>query len=74
MEENSKVQKETKENKPKELDLKSSTLEDSKPEKPSREESAKPTKDESSKSQIVKEVISALVLLSSFSDITSFTI
>ena len=39
MEENSKVQKEAKENKPKELDLKSSTLEDSKPEKPSREES-----------------------------------
>ena len=58
MEENSKVQKETKENKPKELDLKSSTLEDSKPEKPSREESVKPTKDEPSKSQIVKEVIS----------------
>ena len=55
MEENSKVQKETKENKPKELDVKSSTLEDSKPEKPSREESAK---DEPSKSQIVKEVIS----------------
>ena len=55
MEENSKVQKETKENKPKELDVKSSTLEDSKPEKPSREES---TKDEPSKSQIVKEVIS----------------
>ena len=55
MEENSKVQKETKENRPKELDLKSSTLEDSKPEKPSREES---TKDEPSKSQIVKEVIS----------------
>ena len=55
MEENSKVQKETKENKPKELDIKSSTLEDSKPEKPSREES---TKDEPSKSQIVKEVIS----------------
>ena len=58
MEENSKVQKETKENRPKELDTKSSTLEDSKPEKPSREESAKPTKDEPSKSQIVKEVIS----------------
>ena len=58
MEENSKVQKETKENKPKELDIKSSTLEDSKPEKPSREESTKPTKDEPSKSQIVKEVIS----------------
>ena len=58
MEENSKVQKETKENKPKELDVKSSTLEDSKPEKTSREESAKPTKDEPSKSQIVKEVIS----------------
>ena len=55
MEENSKVQKETKENKPKELDIKSSTLEDSKPEKPSREES---TKAEPSKSQIVKEVIS----------------
>ena len=55
MEENSKVQKETKENKPKELDVKSSTLEDSKPEKPSRKES---TKDEPSKSQIVKEVIS----------------
>ena len=55
MEEISKVQKETKENKPKELDIKSSTLEDSKPEKPSREES---TKDEPSKSQIVKEVIS----------------
>ena len=55
MEENSKVQKETKENRPKELDLKSSTLEDSEPEKPSREES---TKDEPSKSQIVKEVIS----------------
>ena len=55
MEENSKVQKEAKENKPKELDLKSSTLEDSKPEKPSREES---TKDEPTKSQIVKEVIS----------------
>ena len=55
MEENSKVQKETKENKPKELDIKSSTLEDSEPEKPSREESAK---DEPSKSQIVKEVIS----------------
>ena len=58
MEENSKVQKETKENKPKELDIKSSTLEDSKPEKPSRKESTKPTKDEPSKSQIVKEVIS----------------
>ena len=55
MEENSKVQKETKENKPKELDVKSSTLEDSKPEKPPRKES---TKDEPSKSQIVKEVIS----------------
>ena len=55
MEENSKVQKETKENRPKELDTKSSTLEDSKPEKPSREES---TKAEPSKSQIVKEVIS----------------
>ena len=55
MEENSKVQKEAKENKPKELDLKSSTLEDSKPEKPSREES---TNTEPSKSQIVKEVIS----------------
>ena len=55
MEENSKVQKETKENKPKELDIKSSTLEDSKPEKPSRKES---TKEEPSKSQIVKEVIS----------------
>ena len=58
MEENSKVQKETKENKPKELDVKSSTLEDSIPEKPSRKESTKPTKDELSKSQIVKEVIS----------------
>ncbi len=58
MEENSKVQKETKENKPKELDTKSSTLEDSKPEKLSREETTKPTKDEPSKSQIVKEVIS----------------
>ena len=58
MEENSKVQKETKENRPKELDIKSSTLEDSEPEKPSREESTKPTKDEPSKSQIVKEVIS----------------
>ena len=58
MEENSKVQKETKENKPKELDVKSSTLEDSKPEKPSRKESTEPTSSEPSKSQIVKEVIS----------------